>query len=111
MSRMPIVRAELFELTLPLVEPFIISGGAITERRSLIVVLHDTDGHVGYGESPPFELPFYSEETLAGATDVVRRVLLPRVVGKEFATPEALDAVLREDIRGNLFARAGVATA
>ena len=108
---MRIVRAELFELTLPLVEPFIISGGAITERRSLIVVLHDTDGHVGYGESPPFELPFYSEETLAGATDVVRRVLLPRVVGKEFATPEALDAVLREDIRGNPFARAGVETA
>ena len=105
------VRAELFELALPLVEPFIISGGAITERRSLVVALHDDDGHHGYGESPPFELPFYSEETLAGVTDLVRRVLLPRVVGREFATPEALDAVLRDGIRGNPFARAGVETA
>jgi len=38
-------------------------------------------------------------------------VLLPRVVGREFATPEALDAVLRDGIRGNPFARAGVETA
>src|SRR5216684_267930 len=108
---MRLVRAELFELALPLVEPFIISGGAITERRALVVALHDADGHHGYGESPPFELPFYSEETLAGVTDLVRRVLLPRVVGREFATPEALDAVLRDGIRGNPFARAGVETA
>ena len=49
----------------PAVEPFIISGGTMTVRRSLVVVLHDDTGHVGYGESPPFELPFYSEETLA----------------------------------------------
>src|SRR3989442_10347066 len=74
---MRIATAELFELTLPLVEPFIISGGAITERHSLVVVLHDGAGHVGYGESPPFELPFYSEETLPGVTDLVRRGAAP----------------------------------
>jgi O-succinylbenzoate synthase len=108
---MHVSSAELFSLTLPLVEPFIISGGAITERRSLIVVLHDAGGHTGYGESPPFELPFYSEETLATVGDLIERVLLPRVVGREFETPEALDAVLREGVRGNPFARAGVETA
>src|SRR4029077_15033283 len=80
-SSMLITSAELFDLRLPLIEPFIISGGAITERRSLIVVLRDGAGHVRYGECPPFELPFYSEETLAGATHVTREVLLPRVVG------------------------------
>ena len=106
-----IVRAELFDLTLPLLEPFVISGGTMTERRSLIVVLHDDAGHVGYGECPPFELPFYSEETLAGARDMIARVLVPRVVGREFTGPEAVDAVLREDVRGNWFARAGVETA
>lgn len=106
-----IVRAELFDLTLPLLEPFVISGGTMTERRSLIVVLHDDAGHVGYGECPPFELPFYSEETLAGARDMIARVLVPRVVGREFTGPEAVDAVLREGVRGNWFARAGVETA
>ena len=108
-----IVRAELYELTLPLLEPFVISGGALTERRSLIVVLHDDAGHVGYGECPPFELPFYSEETLAGARDLIQRVLLPRVSAQEFPdpVPEAIAAVLREGVRGNWFARAGIETA
>lgn len=111
MCRMRVTTAELFELSLPLIEPFIISGGAITERRSLLVTLHDGEGHVGYGESPPFALPFYSEETLATARDLIERVLLPRVVGQEFAAPEDVDAVLREGVRGNPFARAGVETA
>ncbi len=111
MCRVRVTKAELFELTLPLIEPFIISGGSITERRSLVVTLHDGEGHVGYGESPPFALPFYSEETLATARDLIERVLLPRVVGQEFAAPKDVDAVLREGVRGNPFARAGVETA
>jgi o-succinylbenzoate synthase len=104
-------RVELFDLALPLLEPFIISGGRIDTRRSLIVVLHDDQGHVGYGEAPPFELPFYSEETLAGARDLLVRVLGPRIAGRDFASLEALDAELRVGIRGNPFARAGVETA
>src|SRR5882672_271855 len=105
---MRIARADLYELTLPLVEPFVISGGAIAERRSLIVVLHDDAGHVGYGESPPFDLPFYSEETLTSARDLTVRVLLPRVVGREFEGPGAVDDALRDGIRGNWFARSGI---
>src|SRR6266516_16649 len=110
---MRIVRAELFELSLPLVEPFVISGGTIVSRRSLIVILHDDAGHAGYGECPPFELPFYSEETLAGARDLIERVLLPRVTGRDFdgPLPEAVDAALREGVRGNWFARAALETA
>ncbi len=108
---MRIERTELYELTLPLVEPFVISGGTITERRSLIVVLRDDAGHMGYGECPPFELPFYSEETLAGAGDLLARVLIPRVTGRTFESPEAVDAALRDGVRGNWFARAAVETA
>jgi O-succinylbenzoate synthase len=58
-----------------------------------------------------FELPFYSEETLAGASDLVERVLLPRILDQEFATPEALDQALRVGVRGNPFARAALETA
>src|SRR3989442_4339331 len=110
-----ITRAEVYELTLPLVEPFVISGGTMAERRSLIVALYDDAGHVGYGESPPFPLPFYSEETLTSARDLIGRVLLPRIVGRGFdgssPLPESIDATLRESVRGNWFARAGVETA
>jgi O-succinylbenzoate synthase len=108
---MKITAAELHELTLPLKEPFAISGGVMRERRSLVVVLHDDEGHTGYGESPPFELPFYSGETLVSARDLLERVLLPRVVGQAFESPEEVDAVIVPGVRGNRFARAGLETA
>jgi O-succinylbenzoate synthase len=108
---MRIDRIELYELALPLLEPFIISGGTMDVRRSLVVVLHDGEGHQGWGESPPFELPFYSEETLAGARDLLERVLIPRLEGRAVAGPEAVDVLLRDGVRGNPFARAALETA
>src|SRR5215208_2115443 len=108
---MPLDRIELYELTLPLLEPFIISGGKMVERRSLVVVLHDAEGHQGYGESPPFELPFYSEETLASARYMLEEVLIPRLLESESDSPEAVDDVVRRGVRGNPFARAALETA
>ena len=108
---MRIAQVELYSLELPFAEPFIISGGRIDARRSLIVLLRDDQGHVGYGEAAPDELPFYSEETLGSARDLIPRVLVPRIAGRDFDAPEAVDAVLREHVRGNPFARAGVETA
>ena len=108
---MRITRVELLELSLPLVEPFVISGGTMHVRRSLVVVLHDQAGHRGLGESPPFELPFYSEETLAGARHLLEQVLIPRILGATFDSPEAVDAALRPGVRGNSFARAAIETA
>src|SRR5947207_7520630 len=108
---MRIARVELYALELPFAEPFILSGGRIDARRSVVVVLHDGEGHVGYGESAPDELPFYSEETLGSARDLIPRVLAPRIAGQEFDSPEAVDAALRENVRGNPFARAGSETA
>lgn len=108
---MAIVRTELYELTLPLLEPFIISGGTMTERRSLVTVLHDENGHQGYGESPPFELPFYSEETLVSARDLLERVLIPRLMQPGVESPEQVDSVIRLGVRGNPFARSALETA
>jgi O-succinylbenzoate synthase len=108
---MPIERIELYELTLPLLEPFIISGGSMLERRSLVVVLHDNEGHRGYGESPPFELPFYSEETLASARYLLEQVLIPRLLENESGSPETVDEIVRRGVRGNPFARAALETA
>jgi o-succinylbenzoate synthase len=108
---MSIERIELYELTLPLLEPFIISGGTMTERRSLVVVVHDDQGHRGFGESPPFELPFYSEETLPGARYILQDVLIPRLLRAQTDSIDAVDPVLRNGVRGNAFARAALDTA
>jgi len=106
-----IVRARLYQVALPLREPFTISGGTMTTRRSLIVELEDESGDRGYGESAPFELPFYSAETLASARACLEDCLLSRVVGLEPGTPERVHAVLGDGVRGNRMARAGVETA
>jgi o-succinylbenzoate synthase len=106
-----IERIELYELTLPLVEPFIISGGTMTHRRSLVVIVHDDQGNRGVGESPPFELPFYSEETLAGARYLLEQVLIPRILREQPESTDSADALLRAGVRGNRFARAALDTA
>lgn len=108
---MLITSAELVEVAIPLLEPFRISGGDIRERRSLIVRLHDDEGNVGLGEAPPFDRPFYSSETLGSARLLIEGLLLPRVAGQRFGSPQDVDAVLREGVRGNPFARAAVETA
>jgi O-succinylbenzoate synthase len=108
---MRIQRVELYDLTLPLVEPFIISGGTMNLRRSLVAVLHDDEGHRGFGEAPPFELPFYSEEVLAGARHLLEHVLIPRILGRELEGFEEIDRLIRIGVRGNPFARSALDTA
>lgn len=106
-----IVAARLYEVTLPLREPFAISTGVMEVRRSLLVELEDSDGRRGVGESAPFEAPFYSEETLSSARSCLSEWLLPRVVGQVLATAPALDELLSRGVVGNSMARAGVETA
>lgn len=96
---------------MPLAEPFRISGGTLAVRRSLIVEITSTGGAVGYGESAPFEAPFYSEETLSSARACIHEHLAPRLAGRRFAGLEAAVMGMSEGIRGNRFARAGVDTA
>lgn len=108
---MPIERIELYELALPLLEPFIISGGTMTERRSLVVIVQDEEGHRGYGEAPPFELPFYSDETLVSARYLLDEVLIPRLLRAQVDSSEDAEAALRNGVRGNRFARAALDTA
>ena len=106
-----VAAGRLHEVAVPLAEPFRISGGTLRVRRSLIVALTDRDGATGYGESAPFEAPFYSEETLGSARACITEQLFPRVQGHRFAGLEAACEALAAGIRGNRLARAGVETA
>jgi O-succinylbenzoate synthase len=104
-------RARLWDIALPLTAPFGISGGVMHVRRSLIVELTTSDGAAGFGESAPFELPFYSSETVESARWMLVNVLLPRLLGHTLSSPMEADALLRDGVRGNPFARAGAETA
>lgn len=106
-----ITGVRLFEVAIPLTEPFRISGGAMRTRRSLIIELTDARGAVGYGESAPFERPFYSDETLYSAKACLIQHLFPRLKGQTFGSLDVAVHALEKGIRGNRMARAGVETA
>jgi O-succinylbenzoate synthase len=104
-------RACLYDVAIRLKEPFRISGGAISVRRSLIVELEDDLGHFGYGESAPFEKPFYSEETLDSARWMLENHFIPLLVARPVAHPGELLQLLTDGTVGNRMALAGVESA
>lgn len=99
-------RIHIKEIVLPLKVPFQISGGIMRTRRSIIVELH-SGGAIGYGESAPFEQPFYSSETIGSVVALYKDLLIGRIEGRAFATIEDFNAALTVGVRGNPFARCG----
>jgi o-succinylbenzoate synthase len=71
---------ELVHLRLPLVAPWVTSLGAI-HRRDVLLVRVVAGGISGWGECVAQPEPTYSPEYVEGAADVLRRHLIPRVVG------------------------------
>jgi o-succinylbenzoate synthase len=94
---------------LPLVEPFCISSGAISEKDGIIVELH-ASGLVGYGESSPMAGSFYSCDTPETSWTELCEVVAPAVLGREFEGPADWNHTLDGLLAGN-FTKAGVETA
>src|SRR5690606_7696510 len=86
-NRMKIERAELRELTADLKFHFETSFGVEQDLRKVILVLY-SGGLEGYGEVTAGNAPGYSYETTSTAWVALTEYLLPRVVGREFGTPE-----------------------
>ncbi|GGW29447.1 o-succinylbenzoate synthase [Gemmobacter lanyuensis] len=103
-SPLHIDSAELRLVRLPLVTPFTISTGTMHDKVFPLLTLRSGDLE-GYAEGVMDPLPDYLDETTAGAMSFLTEVLLPGVVGKAFANPQALHATLR-GWRGNRMALA-----
>jgi O-succinylbenzoate synthase len=76
---MKLVEAELRRVRMPLVGPFRTSFGVETDRDILLVRVVTDSGAAGWGECVAAELPLYSAEYVAGAHEVIREFLLPRL--------------------------------
>jgi O-succinylbenzoate synthase len=98
--------ATLRLVRLPLVTPFTIATGTLTEKIFPLLTLH-SDGLEGHAEGVMDPLPDYLEETVAGAMDLLESVLLPQVLGRSFAHPDHL-ARLFAPWRANFMAKATV---
>src|SRR5947209_8249526 len=54
MSRTTIRSISVEPLNIPLLEPFTIATGSVTEARNVLITITLNDGSVGYGECAPF---------------------------------------------------------
>ena len=101
-------RIELREIRLPLREPFRISSGVCTERRILLLALHDATGVVGWSECVAGEQPNYSAETIDTAWWAIREWLAPRLLGREMPGPAAVQRRLDAGVVGHNMAKAAL---
>ena len=72
---MNIRQIEMREIRLRLVHFFETSFGRTIERRIMLVRVTDSDGAEGWGECTAGEGPFYCEEWIDSAWEVVRGFL------------------------------------
>jgi O-succinylbenzoate synthase len=107
-SALRIDRMILREIRLELREPFRISSGLMTDRRIALLQFFDATGARTWSECVAFQLPNYTSETIETAWLAIREWLAPRILGREFAGPEEVHAVLEKNIRGHNMAKAAV---
>lgn len=103
-SGLTLESAELRLVDMPLKFAFETSFGVMRRRFAPILILR-AGGLEGYAEGVMDYLPLYREETIPGALALLEGQLLPRLLGRTFATPEAL-ALALAPYRGNKMARA-----
>jgi len=103
-----IKKINLYEIHLPLKEPFTISSGTQDVRRVALVEVEDADGVAGWGECVAPEYPNYSPEAIDTAWFALINWIVPRILGNSFSGPEKIFPYLQQDIRGHLMAKAAV---
>src|SRR5579871_5765955 len=106
---MKIEAITLRELNMPLAHFFETSFGRTYARRILLVTLH-CDGLEGWGECVAGEGPFYSEEYVDGAWDVITRYLAPMLLGKGLESGRQVPALLAR-VREHPMAKAALENA
>ena len=67
----------LHRVRVPLVEPFRISNGAVTEKDAVLIEVKTDDGQVGWGEASPMSGSFYSDDTPESAWAALTTELVP----------------------------------
>jgi len=97
---------DLYHVWMPLVSPFRTAFADTSAVESLLVRMRSGEA-IGWGESAPWGDPTYSSEFGAGAFEVVRQFLAPRLLGADIAAGDELQECLRP-IRGNFFAKAAL---
>ena len=103
---MKIEQIDLYLASMPLIRPFRTAFGTADSVESIFIRM-TSDGVVGWGEATPGVGPFYSPEWGAGAFQLARDWLAPRLVGAQFPTGQAVQERLAH-VKDNFFAKAAL---
>ena len=106
---MKIEAITLREIRIPLVHFFETSFGRTTARRILLVQLQ-CEGLSAWGECVAGEHPFYLEESIDTAWQVIARYLAPALVGRQVEHGAECPALFAK-VRGNRMAKAALENA
>ena len=105
MSHTTIRSVTVEPLNLPLLEPFTIATGSVSEARNVLITITLNDGSVGYGESAPFPPSTgESQETALAAA----RGCAALIEGKDAANWRTLSKLMRSVYFSQATAIAGV---
>ena len=99
----------LRELHIPLVQPFETSFGVTSNRRVLLVELR-AEGLTGWGECVAGEHPYYSEESIDSAWQVMLQDLAPTLIAADPAHGGKCPGIFGR-VRGNRMAKAALENA
>lgn len=99
----------LRELHIPLVQPFETSFGTTTQRRVLLVELR-AEGLSGWGECVAGEHPYFSEESVDSAWQVILSELAPALAAAEPEHGGKCPGLFKR-VRGNRMAKAALENA
>jgi o-succinylbenzoate synthase len=88
-----IERATLRVVRLPLINPFTISTGTVTQKVFPLLTL-TADGIEGYGEGVMDVVPDYLDEVVSGSVALLTDLFLPQIIGQSFDNPHTLHRLL-----------------
>jgi O-succinylbenzoate synthase len=106
-GRAPIAVAEVRQVALPLLKPFVTGFGVTDTRETVVIHLRDEEGHEGWGEGPALDHPYYLPDTTASTYRTAVDFALPLALRAPDPEPASVAAAMSA-IKGNTFARAGV---
>ena len=104
---MKVERITLTHVRIPLLEPFRISNGEVSEKDGILVRV-DAGGLFGMGEASPMSGSFYSDDTPASVWKFLSEKLIPAALGAKADSVAAINRVL--DRTGGSSAALGRAT-
>ena len=97
----------LHHVRVPLIEPFRISNGVISEKDAILVEVRTGNDVVGWGEASPMSGGFYSEDTPESCWSALSSSLIPAALsGGEIDVARFYEQVRAHP--GDAFAKAGI---